>query len=75
MKKQDLIKSHSEFTLYQTEDGQTRIQCRFENEAFPFKAIFFESELTDSSTCKDDLQVQTMGVRQIKRRTPFTQSL
>jgi hypothetical protein len=32
MKKQDLIKSHSEFTLYQTEDGQTRIQCRFENE-------------------------------------------
>lgn len=23
---------HSEFILYQTEDGRTRVQCRFENE-------------------------------------------
>jgi hypothetical protein len=28
----DEPKSHSEIVLYQTEDGRTRIQCRFENE-------------------------------------------
>lgn len=28
----DVMQTPSEFILYQTEDGRTRIQCRFENE-------------------------------------------
>jgi len=28
----DVMHAPSEFILYQTEDGRTRIQCRFENE-------------------------------------------
>ena len=33
---------HSEIILYQTEDGRTRIQCRFENETLSLVAEFFQ---------------------------------
>lgn len=77
----------SEIILYQTQDGRTRIQCRFENEnvwmtqalmaelfqttpqniTLHLKAIYAEGELVEAATCKDYLQVQIEGKRQVQR--------
>ena len=44
----------SEIILYQTEDGRTRIQCRFENETVwltqALIAELFQSDVADTST-------------------------
>ena len=81
-------KPGGEMVLYQTEDGRTRIECRFEQEnvwmtqalmaelfqttpqniSLHLKAIYEEGELAEAATCKDYLQVQTEGGRQVKRR-------
>jgi hypothetical protein len=85
MKKSE--QQQSGIILYQTEDGRTRIQCRFENETvwltqammaelfqvtpqnvtLHLKAIYEEGELDATATCKEYLQVQTEGARQITR--------
>lgn len=77
----------SSIILYQTEDGRTRIQCRFEDETIwltqaqiaelfqttpqnvtlHLRAIFAEGELSETSTCKDYLQVRQEGGREVKR--------
>jgi len=80
--------SSSEIVLYQTEDGRTRIECRFEREnvwltqaliaelfqttpqniTLHLKSIYEDGELREEATCKDYLQVQSEGGRQVKRR-------
>jgi len=79
--------SQSNIILYQTEDGRTRIRCRFDNETvwltqalmaelfqvtpqnvtLHLKAIYADGELNEAATCKEYLQVQTEGGRQINR--------
>ncbi len=78
----------SEIILYQTEDGRTRIQCRFDQETtwltqaqmaslfettpqnitLHIKNIYEENELDEAATCKDYLQVQPEGGRQVSRQ-------
>ena len=76
-----------EFLLYQTDDGQTRIECRFEAETVwlsqaliaelfqttpqsitqHLRAIYQDCELNQAATCKEYLQVQQEGARQVRR--------
>ncbi len=83
--------STGEILFYQTEDGRTRLECRFENETLwltqaamaelfqttpqnitlHLKAIYSEGELADEPTCKDYLQVQTEGSREVSRTRKF----
>jgi hypothetical protein len=77
-----------EIVLYRTEDGGTRIECRFADEniwltqalmaelfqttpqniTLHLKAIYEDGELGEGATCKDYLQVQTEGGRQVRRK-------
>ena len=63
-----------ELILYQTEDGRTRIECRFEGETELFQTtpqnitqhlreIYAEGEIDEGATCKAFLQVRTEGAR------------
>ncbi len=81
----------SQFIIYQTEDGQTKIDVRLENETawltqklmaelfqvepqnitMHLKNIYQEGELVENSTCKDFLQVQKEGSREVERRQKF----
>jgi len=81
----------SDFLLYQTEDGQTRIEVRLQDESvwmtqammaelfqtttqnitLHIKAIYREGELQEAATCKEYLQVQTEGKRNISRARKF----
>ncbi len=76
-----------EFLLYQTEDGNTRIEVRMEGETvwltqasmaelfqttpqnitLHIRNVYEEGELTEEATCKDYLQVQAEGNRQVRR--------
>lgn len=80
-----------EIVFYQTKDGRTRVECRFENETLwltqaamaelylttpqnitlHLKAIYAEGELEEESTCKDYLQVQNEGGREVYRKRKF----
>jgi len=82
---------NTEIILYQTEDGQSRVQVRLEDETvwltqagmaelyqttpqnvtLHIKAIYEDGEAEPEATCKDFLQVQTEGVRQIQRMRKF----
>ncbi|MEN8264708.1 MAG: virulence RhuM family protein [Nitrospirota bacterium] len=84
-------KNQSQFLLYQTEDGQTRIEVRLENETvwmtqammaelyqttpqnitLHLKAVYSEGELVEAATCKDYLQVQKEGSREVSRSRKF----
>ncbi|MBS3952337.1 MAG: hypothetical protein KGZ88_05255 [Methylomicrobium sp.] len=77
--------------LYQTEDGQTRIEVRLQDESvwmtqammaelfqsttqnitLHIKAIYRDGELQVAATCKEYLQVQTEGKRDISRARKF----
>ena len=77
----------SELILYQTEDGRTRVECRFvegtlwltqaliaelfqttpQNITLHLKGIYQEGELLKSATCKEYLQVQREGNRNVQR--------
>jgi hypothetical protein len=79
---------NSEIVLYQTEDGRTHVECRFEHEnvwmtqalmaelfqttpqniTLHLKAIYEEGELAEAATCKNYLQVQIEGKRQVQRQ-------
>ena len=81
----------TEFLLYQTEDGQVRIDVRMEGETvwltqrqiagmfqvkpqnitMHLKNIYQEGELDESATCKDFLQVQIEGGREVKRQRKY----
>ena len=77
----------NEIIIYQTQDGQTKIDVRIENEtvwltqnqmaelfqttkqniSLHIKNIFKEGELTEDSTVKDYLTVQSEGSRKVSR--------
>ncbi len=83
--------SGGEFLLYQTEDGQVRLDVRMEGETvwltqrqiagmfqvkpqnitMHLKNIYQEGELDESATCKDFLQVQIEGGREVKRQRKY----
>lgn len=76
-------------SLYQTEDGKTKIDVRLENETvwmtqkamsemyqttpqnitLHIKNIYTEQELDEKATCKEYLQVQFEGNREVKRKS------
>lgn len=80
-----------EFLLYETEDGRTRVECRFaedtlwlsqammaelfqtspQNITLHLKALYAEGEITSEATCKNYLQVQSEGKRQVRRSVKF----
>jgi len=77
----------SQIIIYQTDDGKTRVEVRFEHENIwlsqkriaelfsttpqnitqHIKNIYSENEVNQASTCKDFLQVQPEGSREIQR--------
>lgn len=81
----------SQIVIYQTENGETKLDVRFQDETvwltqkmmaelfqttsqnitIHLKNIFEEGELEESSTCKDFLQVQKEGKREVKRNQKF----
>jgi hypothetical protein len=85
------MKNNSEIIIYQTENGNTKLEVRLENETvwlsqkmmaelfqtstqnitMHLKNIYDEGELEENSTCKDFLQVQNEGKRQVKRKQKF----
>jgi len=85
------MESNSQLIIYQTEDGETKLEVRLENETvwltqklmaelfqttpqnitIHLKNIFEEGELEEFATCKDFLQVQLEGNREVKRQQKF----
>ncbi len=79
--------SNSQIIIYKTQNGQTKLDVRLENETvwlsqklmaelfqttpqnitIHLKNIYEEGELAESSTCKEFLQVQKEGIRQVER--------
>lgn len=71
MKKQnsDLVPSGGEFLLYQTEDGQTRIQCRFEDETIWLtQALIAELFQKDVRTINEHL-INIFDERELERES------
>lgn len=82
------MESESNIIIYQTEDGDTKLDVRLENETvwmtqkaiaelyqtspqnvtLHIKNIYKEEELFSEATCKDYLQVQKEGAREVKRK-------
>jgi hypothetical protein len=85
------LENNSQFLIYQTENGETKIDVRFQDETvwltqktmaelfqvkpqnitMHLKNIYAEGELTEEATCKEFLQVQTEGNREVKRKQKF----
>ena len=83
--------NNSQFLIYQTENGETKIDVRFQDETvwltqktmaelfqvkpqnitMHLKNIYAEGELREESTCKEFLQVQIEGNREVKRKQKF----
>ena len=81
----------NKIVIYQTDDGQTQIDVRLENETvwlsqaqmaelfqktpqnitMHIRNAFNEGELDESSTCKEFLQVQFEGAREVTRKVKF----
>ncbi len=81
----------SQIIIYQTENGETKLDVRFQDETvwltqklmaelfqttsqnitIHLKNIFEEGELEENATCKDFLQVQKEGNREVKRKQKF----
>jgi len=81
----------SQIIIYQTENGETKLDVRFQDETvwltqklmaelfqttsqnitIHLKNIFDEGELDEEATCKDFLQVQKEGSREIKRTQKY----
>ena len=81
----------SQIIIYQTENGETKLDVRFQDETvwlsqklmaelfqtssqnitIHLKNIFEEGELDENATCKDFLQVQKEGLREVKRTQKF----
>jgi len=81
------VNDNTGLIIYQTEDGETKIDVRLENETvwmtqksiselyqttpqnitLHIKSIYEEAELDELTTCKNYLQVQTEGKRQVQR--------
>lgn len=83
--------TNSQIIIYQTENGETKLDVRLQDETvwLPQKAmaelfqtttqnitihlknIYEEGELEENATCKDFLQVQTEGNRNVQRKQKF----
>jgi hypothetical protein len=83
--------NNSQIIIYQNEDGETKLEVRFQEETvwltqklmaelfqttpqnitIHLKNIFKEGELEEKATCKDFLQVQIEGKREVKRERQF----
>ena len=81
----------SQIIIYQTENGKTKLDVRFQDETvwltqklmaelfqtssqnitIHLKNIFEEGELKEEATCKDFLQVQKEGNREVRRQQKF----
>lgn len=81
----------SQIIIYQTENGETKLDVRFQDETvwltqklmaelfqttsqnitIHLKNIFEEGELVEKATCKEFLQVQKEGDREVKRTRKF----
>ena len=81
------VENQSQFIIYQTESGKTKIEVRLHDETvwltqknmaelfqvtpqnitLHLKNIYQEEELDQDSTCKDFLQVQKEGKREVER--------
>lgn len=82
------MSDEANFLMYQTENGETKIQVRLEGETvwmtqravaelfqtspqnitLHIKNIYAEGELLEEATCKNYLQVQNEGTREVKRQ-------
>lgn len=82
------FENNTEILIYQTEDGQTKVDVKIENETvwlnqaqmaelfqttsqnitLHIKNMYNEGELLEDSTCKESLQVQHEGKRDVKRQ-------
>lgn len=91
MDKKVSIPETSNFLLYQTEDGQTRVEVRLQEETvwmtqaamaelfqttpqnitIHLKSIYEDGELSEEATCKEYLQVQMEGSREVARARKF----
>jgi len=80
-----------ELLIYETEDGRSRVECRFAQESIwmtqaliaelfqttpqnitlHLKAVYEEGEIREEATCKESLQVQQEGEREVRRRLRF----
>jgi len=80
--------NYSQILIYQTENGETKLDVRFQNETvwltqklmaelfqttpqnitIHLRNIFEEGELEENPTCKDFLQVQIEGGREVRRK-------
>lgn len=80
--------TNTDFLMYQTESGDTKIQVRLEGETvwmtqkamaeffqtstqnitMHIKSVYSEGELLEEATCKNYLQVQNEGTREVKRQ-------
>jgi len=89
--KNNLPVNKSRFLIYQTENGETKIDVRFQDESvwltqktmaelfqvkpqnitMHLKNIYAEGELIEEATCKEFLQVQIEGNREVKRKQKF----
>ena len=81
----------NQILFYQTEDGQTKVEVRLENDSLwltqsqmaelfqttpqnitlHLKNIYDSEELIETATCKEYLQVQNEGKRQVSRNRKF----
>lgn len=82
------MSNETSFLMYQTENGDTKIQVRLEGETvwmtqkamaelfqtstqnitLHIKNVYAEGELLEEATCKNYLQVQNEGAREVKRQ-------
>jgi len=80
-----------EFLIYETEDGRSRVECRFAEESIwmtqalmaelfqmtpqnitlHLKQIYEDGEIKSLATCKEYLQVQSEGGREVRRKLRF----
>ncbi len=67
--------NNSQFLICQTENGETKLDVRFQtssqNITIHLKNIFEEGKLDEGATCKDFLQVQKEGNREVKRNQKY----
>lgn len=87
----ELLSPQGELLIYETEDGRSRVECRFAEESIwmtqalmaelfqttpqnitlHLKAVYEDGEIEEGATCKESLQVQTEGGREVKRKLRF----
>lgn len=91
MTKNEIVAKDNSFIMYTTEDGQTKIDVKYDNETvwltqaqmaelfqttpqnitMHISNVYTEGELEENLTCKDFLQVQNEGGRNVNRSKKF----